>query len=167
MDPLSPLTKLWDKITELDKISSRVWWAGALALATAASTYYSWRQIEWAAFWGFFAFILSMACSAPLKKYTQRRNRRRSLHGLCEEQKGALRDSLESGKRGGFHPDSWVVESLVAKEILIQVPNRTILIEHGWLYEFYISEWAWNYLQKRPELLSSSFARNDDTSHAG
>lgn len=78
---------------------------------------------------------------------------RRELHALTEEEKSYLRPFIENQTRSrAFNLNDGIAMGLQQRKIIIRASN--LGIPGGYSFPFQIQPWAWEYLNKHPELVA-------------
>jgi len=97
-------------------------------------------------------FVLEKASKA-IRRQLVIRGRRRGLHSLTEPEKDILRGFIFSGtKTQSLAYESGVVQGLRNARVIYKATNTGHL--DSW--DFNIHDWAWDYLNKHPELLGDA-----------
>lgn len=86
-----------------------------------------------------------------IKQQIALRKKRRLLYDLTEAEKSVLRPFIRDKKRTNWGYHNGTIVRLLDKRIMRQV-------NHDWgdqevIWEWLIEDWAWEYLQRHPELL--------------
>ena len=117
-------------------------WLGASFIISSALTVISF--VRWIGTWSVAFFLAGRTKRAALKR----------LHNLTEDEKQILRYYLANDTRGNtLRYDDGVVQGLVTAHIIYRSANMGNMLE-GFPYN--IANFAWDYLQKHPDLLVGS-----------